>query len=681
MKYLKFIAVLVSLIILAIVIRNFQQKALNADHVDVEVQVKTTLNHPKLDMRIGYPAIIAPGETYPSVEVSTLVAGTLKVSLVSEEAGSSIYENTPVSLGANEDTTITFQGAPAEGRYSIRMDLFSNQELVFRDAYYFTVMDVGKLPNNHSVIAHPGKDGRLVYTPDYRGNRVPDFSMVGYRNGMEIPFVPVKLELEPQVGDDTERIQAAIDAVSAMPQDKEGFRGAVLLKRGIYEIESTLNINASGVLLRGEGQGPLKDFWLDPALGLTLEELKESLSGKDATVLIATGSERRWVIKVEGSGEVIGDMKSATEIVDNYVPVGANSFTVIDSSRFSVGDSIIVERRGNAGWISAIGMDSIPERQDGGNITQWSPFNIHFEHVITAVEGNIITINSSIVNAIEKQWGGGRIYKYSDSNRITRSGVENLRAISFWKMNEDGVDDTRHADKFILLDKIHNGWVRNITLEHFYGISAFMAGSNSMGITFQNSSNLVGAPEFYAGPGYDPTGRTFFETGVYTGRYGFHFIGQNGLVMDCYAVHNRHAYVVGPWVPGPNVFTNSYAKRSLTWSEPHERWSVAGLYDNVKDLISIMNRLSYGSGHGWAGANYVAWNTEGLLVNEQPPTAQNWSIGHVGEIEEGPFHSWNMTKFGVSIGYREASGIQVEPVSLYVKQVEDRRSSMVYVSN
>lgn len=639
---------------------------------DEGTRIQTTLLHPTMDMRIGYPAIIAPGEAWPAVEVSVPEAGNFQVRIVSEDTGAVFHAASPIPMAAGESRTISFPGVPAEGRYTLRMDLLAGDELVFRDAYYFKVMDVGQLPDNHSVVVHSGEDGRLVYTPDYLGNRIPDFSMVGYRNGMDIPYVPVRLELQPQQGDDTQRIQAAIDAVSAMPLDEHGFRGAVLLKRGVYEIGGTLFIRASGVVLRGEGQGDFKDFWLDPALGLTLEELRESLADKNATILIATGPEMRWIIRLQGTGGALGDMATATEILGNYVPVGASTFSVVNAGHFSVGDSIIVERRGNARWISKIGMDSIPEPTNGDPVVQWSPVNHQFEYVITAIDGNRITIHSTLLNAIEKQWGGGRVFKYSDSGRITNTGVENLRAISFWQMNEHGVDDTRHADMFLLFDTVRDGWARNLTLEHFYGRSAIMTGPNSLGITIKESSNLIAPREFYAGEGYDPTGRTYFETGVYTGRYGFHFEGQYGLVKDCYAVNNRHAYFVGHWVTGPNVFLNSYAEQSLTWSAPHHRWSTGGLFDNVKDMISMMNRLSYGTGHGWAGANYVAWNTKGVLAVEQPPTAQNWAIGHVGEHRDGPFHSWNMERFGFSHGYLESHGTRVEPASLYLKQLEDR---------
>ena len=72
-----------------------------------------------------------------------------------------------------------------------------------------------------------------------------------------------------------------------------------------------------------------------------------------------------------------------------------------------------------------------------------------------------------------------------------------------------------------------------------------------------------------------------------------------------------------------------------------------------------------GSGHGWAGANYVAWNCEGSIVCQRPPTAQNWTIGFVGKKSKPAFE-------GRPDGYFESFGIHVVPRSLYLKQLEDR---------
>src|SRR5206468_1046060 len=103
----------------------------------------------------------------------------------------------------------------------------------------------------------PGGDGRLVYEADARGNRVPDFSHCGYLGGgVTIPDVPVRVRVPVVPGDATARIQAAIDYVAKLPTDERGLRGAVLIEAGHHGIAGQLRITASGVVVRGRGQGP-----------------------------------------------------------------------------------------------------------------------------------------------------------------------------------------------------------------------------------------------------------------------------------------------------------------------------------------------------------------------------------------------------------------------------------------
>src|SRR5262249_15033263 len=154
-----------------------------------------------------------------------------------------------------------------------------------------------------STLVFVGPDGKLEYRPDAQGNRIPDFSYAGYRGGgVRLPDVPVAMRVSPVDGDDGATIQAAIDEVSKLTPDADGVRGAVLLTKGTYEIGGSVSIKASGVVLRGEGQGP------------------------DGTVIKATGTGQRNVINIAGVGnrtEVAGTRKAMT---DSYVPVGTRSF-------------------------------------------------------------------------------------------------------------------------------------------------------------------------------------------------------------------------------------------------------------------------------------------------------------------------------------------------------------------
>ena len=188
--------------------------------------------------------------------------------------------------------------------------------------------------------------------PDASGNRIPDFSRVGYREGhVRIPFVPVEIVLEPSNGtcvDDTARIQAAIDTVGRLPlrpvgNDGAQIRGTVLLRAGVYRVAGALIINASGVVLRGEGQD------------------------RNGTVIIATGKIQRDFILINGmlqsemgseelqrakarSGEMMprngykgsGGRPETYTQQGVYIPVGSVKIPVLDTTKYNVGDPIVV---------------------------------------------------------------------------------------------------------------------------------------------------------------------------------------------------------------------------------------------------------------------------------------------------------------------------------------------------
>lgn len=475
---------------------------------------------------------------------------------------------------------------------------------------------------------YPDEEGKLVYEADARGNRIPDFSNAGYGGGgVALPQVPVKKTLEPEAGDDTKRIQSAIDEVARLKRDADGFRGAVLLKRGTYEIEGTIRIAASGIVLRGEGQD------------------------EDGTVIRATGATKRDIIVVGGKGsprEVSGTRRRVT---DAYVPVGATSFRVENTDGYAVGDAIAVFRPSTAEWISAIGMDEIPPRADGLPVTQWKEGtrDFFYDRIVTAIEGDRVTLDAPLFNALEKEFGGGSIYKVDFHGRIDRVGVEYLRGVSEFA-GEPEENDEAHAWTFITLDAVENAWVRNITSYHF-GFGLAFVKRWAKWTTVQDSICLE-------------------PVSIVRGsrRYPYYLGGQLGLVQRCYASQSRHDFAISSLVPGPNVFVDCFAEDTFVDSGPHHRWATGALFDNVRvpnHSIRIINRLNLGSGHGWAGANMVIWNSEAdhFLV-QNPPTAQNWAIGNIGEIRQPPF--WGKSAYFVSHGQ------PVEPKSLYLAQLRER---------
>jgi hypothetical protein len=463
------------------------------------------------------------------------------------------------------------------------------------------------------------KNGALTYTPDEKGNIIPDFSRVGYYKGDKpIPDIAVAITINPSANA-LQEIQSAIDALSKKPLDKNGFRGAILLKQGTYEIPGTIFIRASGIVLRGEGQ---------------------------ATKLIAMASTQKPLISINGVGnpEPTG---TRAKITDKYVPTGAFSFTVSSTAGFNPGDDIVVLRPGTAAWVHDLKMDQIDARE---NTAQWKPgeYDLHFQRSITKIEGNKVFIDNPIVMPMEEQYGGGEIYRYAFEGRIRHVGIENLLCESTF--TSDTAEN--HAWDAIHFNRIENGWVRNVTSRYF-AYSCVNLAPQAKYITVRDSKCLDAKSQITGGR-----------------RYSFNNDGQLNLVMNCETTEGRHDFVTGARTLGPNVFYNCKASRTHADIGPHHRWAAGTLYDNIvtDGEINVQDRGNWGTGHGWAGVTQVLWNCSAKRVALQNPwvSGKNYCIGlkggkYEGRLKERPDGEWEgQNKPGL------------EPGSLYRAQLRAR---------
>jgi hypothetical protein len=476
-----------------------------------------------------------------------------------------------------------------------------------------------------------GKEGKLEYIADEKGNTIPDFSNVGYYGGnRSIPDVAVVKTITPTGTENDETIiQAAIDEISKRNADKNGFRGTLLLKKGTYKIPSSIHIKTSGIVLRGEGDD------------------------SNGTKFVATSKKKVALIQVSGNGtskEVVG---SRMKIIDEYLPVGTTSFTVFNGRQFSKGDKVILFRPGTQQWIKDLKMDQIEDR---GGTRQWQPgeYNLHFERRITKVEGNKIFIDNPVMMAMESKYGGGELYKYTFDGRITKVGIENIYLESEYETDTS----ENHAWDAIAFDKIENGWIRNVTARYF-GFSCVNLGSSAKNISVLNSNS-------------------FDHKSVITGsrRYSFNNNGQQNLFVNCHATDGRHDFVTGARVCGPNVFYNCTAKKTHADIGPHHRWAAGTLYDNIitDGDINVQDRGNWGSGHGWAGVTQVLWNCTVKRAAVQNPWAsgKNYCIGLKGEkyngrLKERPDGEWE--------GHNK-EGLQ--PESLYLAQLKQKNKKVTF---
>jgi hypothetical protein len=480
------------------------------------------------------------------------------------------------------------------------------------------------LPPWNSRYVKVSKSGSLEYLPDEKGNIIPDFSRVGYAGGdRSIPDVKVSAIVYPS-DSAKEDIQSVIDQVSKQPLDANGFRGAILLKKGIYKINGSININAGGIVLRGEG------------------------NDENGTQLIATTKEHDPLISVSGKGDIKEVPHTRIKITDDYVPAGTFSFHVADARPFKKGDSIIVYRPGTQEWIHDLKMDQIVERP---GTKQWQPneYNFRFERVITRIDGKTIYIDNPIVMPMETKYGGGELYKYTFAGRIQQVGIEKI----YFESEYEKDTSENHSWDAIVFNKIENGWIRNVSAKHF----AFSC------VNLEQGARNISVFDSYCSE----------HKSVITGgrRYSFSNNGQMNLFMNCHTSDGRHDFVTGARTCGPNVFVNCTATNTHADIGPHHRWSMGTLYDNITTdgEINIQDRGNMGSGHGWVGTTQVVWNCTVKTAAVQNPyvSGKNYCIGLKGEKLPGHFKD---RPDAIWEGQNQEG---LEPKSLYEAQLKQRR--------
>jgi len=458
------------------------------------------------------------------------------------------------------------------------------------------------------------KGGHLVYTPDERGNQIPDFSYSGYMGGDSvIPTARVRVVIHRMDGDATFAIQQALDYVAGLPVDEHGLRGAVLLGRGVFSVSGGLVIRASGVVLRGSGMG------------------------EDGTVLLAAGTDRRTLIRVAGvANRGVG---KEVDVTDGYVPVGSRVLHVGGGLR--VGATVLVHRPSTAEWIQSIGMETF-----GGGISAlgWKPGqrDIYWDRRVVAVNGDAVTLDAPITTALDTAFGGGKVAVYHWDGRISRVGVENLRCRSEFDRNNP--KDEAHSWMAITLENVADAWVRQVVAEHFAG-SAVDVLETANRVTVEDCKYLAPVSEIGG------QRRNAFITS-----------GGQTLMQRLYSERAFHDFAVGYCAPGPNAFVQCQSYYPYGMSGAIESWASGVLFDVVNvdaQVLGFENREQDGQGAGWCAANSLFWNCTAARINcYRPPGAQNWSYG-----------SW--AQFGGD-GYWNESNAVIQPRSFYYTQLAER---------
>lgn len=452
-------------------------------------------------------------------------------------------------------------------------------------------------------------EGRLTYTADDRGNRVPDYSWCGYRHSEEpIPDAAVVVRVAPVEGDNSARVQQALDYVAALAPDARGLRGAVLLEEGTWPLDEALRIRASGVVLRG--------------------------CSKRGTVLVKRGVDRGAAIYIEGRDD--RRWGEATEMTTGYLPVGETRFEVASTQGIAVGATLSIRQQ------------AAPKPRLAGTYQQTlatGPGNetIAWERTVTAVEGRTITIDAAIPMALEPALRSVTATPCTWEGRIVECGVEHLTIVSDYDRTLPL--DENHAWTGVWVDAAADCWIRQVDFRHFAG-SAVALQRGASRTTVEDCRSTEPVSEI-AGS----RRRTFLT------------LGQHTLFQRCWSEQGQNDFSAGLLAPGPNAFVQCDSYESKGFSGSTGTWACGLLFDVVNidggdlrfmDLYDTFNRC------GWNTANSMAWQCTAAAIYCFSPAADapNYANGSWA-------HRYGNGVWGNSDNF-------VQPRSLFAAQLAER---------
>lgn len=396
-----------------------------------------------------------------------------------------------------------------------------------------------------------------------------DYSQVGYKQSARpVPAAPVAIYVDWQSGDQSARIQAAIDELARRKVDKKtGLRGAILLGKGTFELSEPLRINANGIVLRG--------------------------SGRSETVLYKKGVDRGAVVYIEGrEGLVTGD--------------------TISPAAAKVGDNVIVWRPSTKEWIQKLGCGYFGGGKDLG-YWGWHPgeIDLWWTRRIASKNGESIEFDVPL-SMSEAQLGEVRIIKVISDKRVQNSGIENLTIDS--ETDSTNPMDENHAWDGVYVANSADCWVRMINFRHLAG-SAVVTQRTASQITVEDCIST------------DPVS----EIGGYRRRT-FYCMGERCLFQRLYSEHGIHDFAAGLCAAGPNVFSQCDSYESFGFSGSLGPWCTGLLFDCVNidgNDIKLNNIGLEGYGSGFTSSNGTAYQctASGIFADSIPDGSNNYVYG------------------------------------------------------
>ena len=344
-----------------------------------------------------------------------------------------------------------------------------------------------------------------------------DFSYVGYQQSEKgIPDADVVVFVKWKEGDQSARIQKAIDFVSARKMDKKtGLRGAVLLGKGVFELSQPLRIQTSGVVLRG--------------------------TDRNQTVLYKKGVDRGAVVYLESEKQ----MQMLGEPMKLSAPWKSGERQVTLPAGCKMGDEILIVRPSTKEWILKMGCADFGAGKDLG-YWGWHPGEIDVRwtrSVVSDGKGGL-QLDAPLSMSLGQDDAECFVQRIAGNDwRLKNVGVENLTIDS--EYDATNPKDENHAWEGVYINKVKDGWVRMVNFRHLAG-SAVVTQRDASRITVEDCISQAPVSEI---GGYRR--RTFL------------CMGEQCLFQRCYSEQGMHDFVAGLCAAGPNAFVQCDGSESL----------------------------------------------------------------------------------------------------------------------
>lgn len=250
-----------------------------------------------------------------------------------------------------------------------------------------------------------GKSGE-AWSPT---GRLPDYSYSGYRCGeAALPEYPVTANVKAfgakgdGVTDDTDALRRAIASVKS---------GALLIPAGRYVITDFIDLNRSGVVLRGEGPDRTKLYFPKP-----LGEIHPSPTKNSGGTPTQEWSWSGGFVRLRGRGDSGG--RASALAYD--APRGARTVTVADAAAFRPGQWVAL-RETDPGDMSFV--DYLYAGDPGATKNFPKHHGLRFPMRVVSVSGKTITLNRALPVDFRKSWNAA-LEPFNPP--LTESGVERL---------------------------------------------------------------------------------------------------------------------------------------------------------------------------------------------------------------------------------------------------------------